>query len=134
MGGLKIYSRKYLFRAPEAEEIELAGYKVIFSPLECFRPLLELPFTKFSLLVHAIEDVKLLSGKGLDVEWRLFNRLASKHLAAYRYSIREQSANDPENFVVKEWFYRSHLIVDYIAGMTDNFALESYRQLNGIEL
>jgi len=130
---LKTYSRKHLFRAPEAEEIELAGYKVIFGLLECFRPLLELPFTKFSLLVHAIDDVKLLLGKGLDVEWRLFNRLANKQLAAYRYAIREQSAADPENFVVKEWFYRSHLIVDYIAGMTDNFALESYRHLNGIE-
>jgi dGTPase len=131
---LKTYSRKYLFRAPEAEEIELAGYKVIFGLLECFRPLLELDITKFALLLQADSDVNILSGKKLDIEWRLFNRLANKQVEAYKAAVDLIKSNEPEDFTEKEWFYRCHLIVDYVAGMTDNFALESYRILNGIEL
>jgi len=29
---------------------------------------------------------------------------------------------------------RAHLIVDFIAGMTDNFALDTYKMLHGIRL
>jgi dGTPase len=126
---LKMLSRKHLFRSKEAENIELAGYKIIFGLLECFKPLLELESRNFALIIKAENNFDALKGKNLDVEWRLYNRLPKKYINAYKHAVKTETSHGEE---WKEWYYRAHLIVDYISGMTDNFALETYRLLNGI--
>ena len=129
LSALKSFSKIHLFRSREAEDIELAGYKIIFGLLECYLPLLELPKNKFDKLKLAIKNPNELKNEKLDIEWRLFNRLPKKQLDAYQLAISKIN-----NDKWKEWYYRAHLIVDYIAGMTDNFALETYRLLNGITI
>jgi dGTPase len=71
----------------------------------------------------------VLKGKNLDVEWRLFNRLPRKHVAAYSDQVRVAKAS-----AFPEWYFRAHLIVDYISGMTDHFALAQYQLLSGIKI
>ncbi|MEG9541222.1 hypothetical protein DZC40_03615, partial [Acinetobacter baumannii] len=39
-----------------------------------------------------------------------------------------------EHDKINEIQYRAHLIVDYISGMTDDFALEMYQLLEGIRI
>ncbi|HHV82739.1 MAG TPA: hypothetical protein GXX43_03615 [Tepidanaerobacter syntrophicus] len=38
------------------------------------------------------------------------------------------------DFPIKEWWLRTHLIIDHIDEMTDEFALDTYRMLNGIKI
>ncbi|MFT3743069.1 MAG: dGTPase [Pyrinomonadaceae bacterium] len=122
---LKKFSRKKLFRCFEAEDIELAGNEIVHGLLEKFAPLLRLTEDKFRNLILARAEPD--KGKGLDVQWRLFNRLPKKHVKAYEYHLQESRG-------FPEWYFRAHLIVDYISGMTDHFALEQYQLLCGIKI
>ena len=38
-----------------------------------------------------------------------------------------------EQFNILEFYYRVRLIIDYISGMTDDFALEEYQILSAIK-
>ena len=71
-------------------------------------------------------------GKGLDLHWRLFNRLPEKHLRAYEFRLDELEGNGSEE--LNEWHSRIHLILDHLSGMTDKFALDQYQLLKGIRL
>lgn len=130
---LKNVSRKILFRSKEAEDKELAGYTIIIGLLDKLSPLLNISNNKFAKLIESVEDPKVLYGMSLDVEWRLFNRLPKKYVKAYKYSLENHIFTECTS-AQNEWFYRAHLIVDFISGMTDNFALELYKLLHGIEI
>jgi dGTPase len=130
---LKNVAKKVLFRSREAENNELAGHAVIFGLLEKFGRLLAISKSDFAKLTQFKEEPGILSGENLDIELRLFNRLPQKYVDAYHYGIQEKShsnLSETEN----EWFYRAHLIVDFVSGMTDHFSLELYKLLHGIEI
>lgn len=124
---LKNVARKKLFRSPEAENAELAGLQIVTGLLEKFKPLLVCSTKQFDKLLKGRDDPSKV--KGLDIEWRLFNRLPPKHVEAYKDQLKEFKRKD-----FPEWYFRAHLIVDYISGMTDTFALEQYQLLSGIRI
>lgn len=126
---LKNVARKRLFRSSEAENSEIAGLQVVNGLLEKFKPLLTCSKEQFQLLLEGREKPSAISGKDLDVHWRLFNRLPPKHLETYSDQLKEFEGKD-----FPEWYFRAHLIVDYISGMTDVFALEQYQLLSGIRI
>lgn len=126
---IKQVSRKLLYKSDEAENIELTGYAVITGLLNHFSRLLSLKLEDFTSLIN---DNKAPSGNTLDLEKRLFNRLGERYLKSYIYETRKLDRTDPE-FVVKEWWLRTHLIIDHINGMTDDFALATYQMLTGIK-
>ncbi|HEX8246647.1 MAG TPA: dGTPase [Pyrinomonadaceae bacterium] len=126
---LKKVARKKLFRSPEAENAELAGLQIVMGLLEKFKPLLDCTLEQFNKLIAGRDNPKIVAGQNLDVEWRLFNRLPKKYVLAYEDQLREFSEQD-----FPEWYFRAHLIVDYISGMTDVFALEQYQLLSGIKI
>jgi dGTPase len=126
---LKNVARKKLFRSPEAENAELAGLQIVRGLLEKFKPLLDCTEDQFKRLVAGKDNSKIVAGQNLDVEWRLFNRLPKKYVLAYEDQLEEFTGED-----FPEWYFRAHLIVDYISGMTDSFALEQYQLLSGIKI
>ncbi len=82
---------------------------------------------KFNCLLKYPEKSMLSPKKlGLDFELRLLRRLPKNHIKKYILSVEA----DPSNEII----YRAHLIVDYISGMTDDFALEMYQLLEGIRI
>lgn len=121
--GLKAFARKYLFRHEDVENLELAGFSIISGLLDHYGKLLELPKAKFDLLVGGNWQ-----GEELDVEWRLYNRLPPKHL--HLYKLKSACASS----ITDEWCLRAHLIVDYISGMTDRFALNTFQALGGTRI
>lgn len=134
---LKTLSRKYLFRSTEAENKELVGYQAIYGILYKYKCLLELEYSRFWKLVQSKHDINTVLGSGMDLEWRLFNRLPDKFIEVYKYESEECKNEYGENtdiFKQYEWFHRAHLIVDYISGMTDNYVLETYNLLYGIKI
>lgn len=130
---IKKISRMYIYRAPEAEEIEMAGYSIISGLLEYFGVLLTLTFEEFDLFVNPEKNP---AGHHLDLEWRIFNRLSATAVDSYKRQVEELSNYyagriDKESI---EWWLRVHLIIDHIAGMTDDYALKTYQVCKGIDI
>lgn len=128
----KSYTKRFVFCSDEAELIELSGYSVIYGLLDKFKLLLDMSFDNFNLFVEGQYDK--LKGENLDVEKRLFHRLPKKYINAYKLSIKNIPNKNDEQFVIKEFNLRAHLLVDYVSGMTDSFALEVFQALNGIKV
>lgn len=112
------YCKNTIYNAPEAEDIEIAGYNIVYGLLNKFSILLKLRKSEFKELVD--------ENKGHDLCKRMFSKLPKNLVDHYSASTQD----DEEN----EWYYRVHLIVDYVSGMTDDFALKVYRLLNGIDV
>lgn len=123
---LKKYTREHLFKSDEAENIELAGYSIIKGILDHFKPLLDCRREDFESIVQFKENAPNI-GK-TDLHRRLVRRLPDSYLTAYKAAASESKNN------AEEWYHRAHLIVDYVAGMTDQFALEEFQLLSGIKV
>lgn len=125
---IKKVSRKILYSSIEAESIELTGFAVITGILRNYGRLLKIPYLTFEKIANQ-EQVD-----NFDVERRLFNRIGKRYVKAYWYAIDKLDKTKTEDFLVYEWWLRIHLIVDHVSGMTDEFALETYQMLEGINL
>lgn len=128
---IKKIAIKDIYSHESAEKVELAGRNIIHGLLSHFEALLVLSPEYFKILLDY--SVYGISEKGknpralnLDFELRLFRRLPNNHIDRYEKCVEIDSSN--------ELLYRAHLIVDYISGMTDDFALETYQLLEGIRI
>lgn len=120
-------SKKYLYTSIKAENIEITGYAVITGILNRFEKLLSLPEWEFSTL---IEKRNL---KEYPYETRLFHLLGIRNIQAYQYALQKYDKKDV-HYKTRELWLRIHLIIDQISGMTDDFALETYQMLEGIQV
>jgi dGTPase len=118
---LQDISIKHIYQNKEVQKLELQGYAIVNGLLESYKPLLELDGFDFA---------KLLEDKRIDcfISMRLIKRLSSKQIVAYKNDVESLDENDPE-YELLEWYYRVRLIIDYISGMTDDFALSEYKTL-----
>ena len=70
--------------------------------------------------------------KNKPIETRLFHKLSSKHKSAYFIEVstlfNSEELSNSDKLI--EIYYRSRLLIDYISGMTDDFALEEYQNLS----
>jgi len=123
---VKKYAISKIYSHDSAEKIELAGRNIIQGLLKHYKALLVIPYEQFSSLVNHPDSNPSPRDLGLDFELRLFRRLPQKQLDRYKENY------DNDNSL--ELIYRSHLIVDYISGMTDDFALEMFQLLEGIRI
>lgn len=131
---MKTVSRKILYRSIEAEGNELSGYAIITGLLNRFGELLRMRREKFELL---IDENKSPANKGIDLQWRVFNRLSKRMIKSYKLQLQEFTQGDfahkhgiGENDI--EWWLRAHLIIDHVSGMTDAYALEMYQMFSGM--
>ena len=114
-----------LYPSIEAESIELTGYAVITGILRHYERILKLEYQDFQRILEG-------ERKGLAVEQRLFNRIGSRCVDAYKFALEELKGD--AHFAEKEWWLRVHLLIDHISSMTDAYALETYQMLEGIAL
>lgn len=122
---LQNISVKHIYNNKEKQALELKGHAILHGLLHCYKPLLELSSEDF-------ENLALKKQIDCFVSARLINRLSAKHIVAYSKSVQELSRDDLEKFNLLEWYYRARLIIDYISGMTDDFALDEFRKLTAI--
>lgn len=122
---LKQVARELVFMRPEVEALELEGYAALRGVLSTYACLLALSAAQFE---------RLLAGQGgseLFFARRLFHRLSARHFKAYRLAV---ASRDPRfsDGAEQEWYFRVRLLLDYVSGMTDTYALEEFRLLSGI--
>ena len=124
---IKKFARKKIYSDRNIELVELAGAKIIEGLLDEYEPLLEMNENDFIDLI----DGK--NGKQHPFEFRLINTIPKNYIKKYQKSIsyyKNGTCNEPPN----EKSVRAQLLVDFISGMTDDFALEQYQFLKGIKL
>lgn len=130
------FAKDHIYTAREAVYIELGGHRIINSILNRFMSLIELSPSEFWRLhlefwekhhryEKTAEDVKISKLKygELSLERRLYTLLPNKHLLVYEYLRRKNPSLEP--------VLRTHLILDYLTGMTDGHVVQVYNILNG---
>lgn len=118
---IKSFARKNIYATEDAERIELAGRSVITGLMKHFEELLSLSEEEFLSLVR--RDNMCIRRKRLDYHARLFRMFPRGYIDKYKRGDRGE-----------EFIRRAHLVVDYISGMTDEYALEVYQVLEGIRI
>ena len=128
---MKRVSKKILYKSFEAESIEISGYAVITGILDVYTKILKMNYDDFNEILND-NDID-----GYDFEKRLIHFIGKRYIKAYNYSleeINEIKENNNEEFLIREWWLRAHLIIDHISGMTDEYALQTYQMLKGISI
>lgn len=115
------YAKMHIYTDKSAEQVELAGRSVIRGLLDHFGVLRDLSAADFATLLA--EDSDAIRNKHLDFHIRLLRRIPKSYRNKYRF--------EPKG---DEQVRRDHLLVDFVSGMTDDFALESYQILQGIRI
>ena len=123
---LKDISNKYIYQNKEVQTLELQAYTILNGLFDVYKPILELTTNDFS---------KLLKDEKIDcfISKRLIKRISSKQIVAYQNDIKKLNADNIEEYNILEFYYRVRLVIDYISGMTDDFALEEYKILHAIK-
>ena len=124
---MKKVSRRILYKSFEAESIEISGYAVITGILNVYTKILEMNYDDFSKI---LEDKDI---NGYDFEKRLIHFIGNRYIIAYHNALGEFDKNK-EDYYIREWWLRVHLIIDHISGMTDQYALQTYQMLKGISI
>ncbi len=123
---LQNISIKYIYSNKEKQTLELKGHKILTSLLDSYTPLLKLESNEFWDLVED-KSIKCFLSQ------RLIKRLSSKHIVAYKHSIEKiKYDKNSTEYLLEEWYYRARLLIDYVSGMTDDFALDEYKNLNAL--
>jgi dGTPase len=123
----KKVARKHVFNHPEVEQLELQGYRVIKGLLDIYKPLLQLSYQDFNMLIN--EDFH----PDYPIETRLFHKLSGKHRKAYSVHMKNLKIEQRFERLLWERYYRARLLQDYVSGMTDLYAWDEYRRLMAVE-
>ncbi len=110
-------------------ERELVGYQVVSGILDRFGLLLDLSSKEAEALLI---EKNAPEREGFVLASTLESFLPREHLRVYRSTIddiREKTLANTSSFELLEWMARAHLIVDFVSGMTDDFAIVTYRRL-----
>ncbi|MHB8800284.1 MAG: dGTPase [Thermoanaerobaculia bacterium] len=128
---LKKTAVRKVFRAPEVVNIELAGYRAIEGLLDGFGRLLDLSWPDFKRVAEGHTTGG--GARQLDVESRLFSKLPRNYFDCYQAAVaRSMEEPEEQKRSLLEWYYRAHLLVDYVSSMTDDHALRTFQALRGI--
>ena len=123
---LQKISVKHIYNHKDIQTLELKGHKILNTLFDLYSTLLKLNSQEFELLIN---DEKI----DCFISQRLIKRLSSKHIVAYKNSVEKLSKEDMEAYNLQEWYFRTRLIIDYITGMTDDFAYDEYKVLSALK-
>jgi len=133
---LKGIARRFLYPADRVQKPFLAGLKVTHGILDEYSALLKLTEEQFALLRKAWKsaDRKTAQEQGLETFLPLVDGLPAHYLDVYDFTADDNSSQQKWGKDTWEWFCRAHLIVDYLSGMTDDFAYRTYQVISGAKL
>ena len=129
---LKNYCRRHVYSLEPVQRNELIGYSVIHSLLDHFGILLECPNERFQIALD-LSAGQGTPGKSLYIERKLLALIPAEYRNAYSHRSARLGNAHGRDEEFEEWNARAHLLVDYIAGMTEGAAVETLRKLSGID-
>jgi dGTPase len=128
---LKAIASSKIYPSDPVEIPFISGRSVINKILDDYRPLLELQLEDFNKLLIASNtgDRSGIKHLGFSMGLPLFNRLPKNYIEIYEAHVKKTPSKYDNR--LWEWFNRTHLIVDYLSGMADDYALRFYKKLSG---
>lgn len=127
---LKNFCRDHVYTHVSVQRVEMAGYNAIVGLLDQFKLLLDASRERF---MSSLKGLKVDSkGNRILLEPKLLKLFPEKYLKVYRFHVDNLDASVESDLI--EWNARAHLITDFISGMTDDFAMTTYRTLAGMEI
>lgn len=130
---IKKFAIDNVYRTAAAADNELAGYSILRGILNHFEPILSCNQKTIKHLMGERLEEADEQFKANKLQKRLFALLPKRYLEVYKNEV-DGLAQDVSLSNLKEWALRAHLITDYVSGMTDDFALETFQLLSGIKV
>lgn len=118
--------KKYVYGSIGIVENELTGDEILTYLLDAFcQTMLHLNFNR-----HEDKFILLPSGKKKDYAkyGKIFSLISKNFVEQFKADTEGIDVNSIEHI-----YYRFRLVVDYVSGMTDNYAKEVYQVLRGIK-
>lgn len=113
--------KKYIYKDRNISQNELIGYKVITELLDIFvDAVLKLDFRTD----HAGNFVNLNHNNSFKKEEKIFNLISKNFIEQFKLETKNINVNSFEHV-----YFRLRLVVDYISGMTDRYAVEIHNVL-----
>lgn len=133
---LKDIAKKFLYVEEKVQRPFLAGLRIMHGILDEYGQLLKLERQRFAKLRKAwkSDDRKEVYNEKLQILLPLLDRLPAHYLDVYDSTANDKDSQEKWGQDAWEWFCRAHLIVDYLSGMTDDFAYWSYQVISGAKL
>jgi dGTPase len=132
LAALSDFAGSQLYSSTIVRNRELTAHAVLCGMLDAYRPLMSCKQARF---------MKARSGQRRDDDGRniaregsLMSRIPEKHLAVYSEETRLlmlTSKADRGRQKTMERLHRIRLVVDYISGMTDEFAFQTFQLISG---
>jgi len=127
---LKQYCRNHVYCHPTVQLTELAGYTAIRGLLDLYKPLLTMSRANFA---RALENHKKDTlGMSIVIESKLLSLYPKNYIKVYQHHLNSIADKGDSDYL--EWNARAHLIVDFVSGMTDDYAMTTYQSLSGMRL
>ena len=123
LNSIKDFARRKIYDHKIPQSVELTGLAVVSGLLDYFTPLLKMDRQDLDGLFTSSKH-----SRQFPVEFRLLRMLAARHVDVYKHLSNADVSDDDE------WRQRCHMVVDFISGMTDQFALSTFQRLSGIRL
>lgn len=127
---LKEFCREKVYKHESIQRVELAGYNAISGLMNQFRPILSASRKRFERTLEGNDKDE--GGNRILVEPKLLKLFPPRYFKTYENDAKKFVGHENEAFL--EWNARAHLVVDYVSGMTDDFAMTTYRTLAGMRL
>jgi dGTPase len=129
--GMKRVTARLLYSAPLVERPLRLGFSSIHGLLDYFSALLRLSLSDFDTLLQARDtgDRRAVRKGRLDPELLASGLLPPRYIANYRHERENSPSGQPNAW---EIYCRCHLVLDYLAGMTDDFALRTFHEVGGV--
>lgn len=133
---LKGIARKFLYPADKVQRPFMAGMKVAQGILEEYSRLLCLPYEHFSVLreTYRSSNREKVSNEKLETLLPLLDLLPAHYLDVYDAALTEEAQMKRWGPETWELYCRAHLVVDYLAGMTDDYAFRIFQLFSGARL
>ena len=127
---LKKFCRDHVYNHVSVQRVELAGYNAIVGLLNQFEPLLTASRSRFLACLEGRREDGVKAR--ILLEPKFLKLFPERYLKVYKHHLDLVAGAENPDFV--EWNARAHLVTDFISGMTDDFAMNTYRTLAGMEL
>lgn len=130
---LKNYCKRKVYCHESVQLTELAGYTAIYGLLDHFKILLDCSMSRFQTALN-YEENKDKEGNPIVIEKKYLRLFPKNYIKVYVDTVNNWNADSGDDIEFYEWNARAHLVVDFVSGMTDDFAMTTYRNLSGMRL
>lgn len=133
---LRNIAKKFLYVEEKVQRPFLAGLRIVHGILDQYGELLDLNRDTFAKLRKAwkSDDRAEVYKERLQTLLPLLDRLPAHYLDVYDSTGNDKDSRKKWGPDAWEWFCRAHLIVDYLSGMSDDFAYRTYQVISGARL